>query len=142
MTERRNARRYDLSLPICVSSEKEAVSHRGQTRDISTAGVYFIIGSHLTAGVALDLTMTIPAEVSGATEVFIRAMGIVARVDKDPTNGDQSVGVAAVIRRYAVVRTEAPSKPALHCGGLSARAPFSLRAMRKPSRKLKPVAVK
>jgi hypothetical protein len=106
MTERRNARRYDLSLPIRVSIEKEATSHRGQTRDISTAGVYFILGSDLTAGVTLDLTMTIPAEVSGGTEVFIRAIGIVARVDKDSINGNQPVGVAAVIRRYTVVRTE------------------------------------
>jgi hypothetical protein len=87
-----------------VSIERKATSHRGQTRDISTAGVYFILGSDLTDGVALDLTMTIPAEVSGGTEVFIRAIGIVARVDS--INGSQPVGVAAVIRRYTVLRTE------------------------------------
>jgi c-di-GMP-binding flagellar brake protein YcgR len=106
MTERRNARRYDLSLPIRVSIEKEATFYRSQTRDISTAGVYFMLRSVLTAGVALDLTMTIPAEVSGGTDVLIRAIGIVARVDKDSINGNQPVGVAAAIRRYTVVRTE------------------------------------
>jgi hypothetical protein len=116
MTERRTARRYELSLPVTirVSIEEEAVSQRGQTRDISTAGVYFIIGNDLTEGVALDLTMTIPAEVTGGTEVFIRAIGNVARVDKHSGNADQPVGVAAVIKRYVIVRNEAAIEAAPH----------------------------
>ena len=43
MTERRTARRYDLSLPVSVRLpiNREPGAHDGQTRDISTRGVYF-----------------------------------------------------------------------------------------------------
>jgi hypothetical protein len=116
MTERRTARRYDLSLPVTirVSIEEQAMSQRGQTRDISTAGIYFITGNDLAAGVALDLTMTIPAEVTGGTGVFIRAIGNVARVDKHSSNANQPVGVAAVIKRYVIVCNEAAIEAASH----------------------------
>lgn len=108
MTERRTARRYDLSLPVIirVPIEKEPASRTGKTRDISTRGVYFTIDNNLTAGAELDFTMTLPAEVTGGTEVFIRAIGKVVRVDKRSTNGDLPIGVAAVIERYEIVRNE------------------------------------
>src|SRR5271154_5729927 len=108
MNERRTARRYDLSLPVIirVAVEKEAGSRNGKTRDISTRGVYFILDNDLNAGSELDLTMTLPAEVTGGTEVFIRAIGKVVRIERRSADGDQSVGVAAVIERYEIVRNE------------------------------------
>ena len=109
MTERRTARRYDLSLPVMirVPLEKEASSLRnGKTRDISTRGVYFLIDNDLNAGAELDLTMTLPAEVTGGTEVFVRAIGKVVRVENRAETGDKRVGVAAVIERYEIIRNE------------------------------------
>src|SRR5580700_4781886 len=108
MNERRTARRYDLSLPVIirVAVEKQAASRNGKTRDISTRGVYFILENDLNAGSELDLTMTLPAEITGGTEVFIRAIGKVVRVEKRPENGHQRVGVAAVIERYEIIRNE------------------------------------
>ena len=109
MTERRTARRYDLSLPVSirVALENEAVLHTGKTRDISTRGVYFVFDDGLNAGAELDLTMTLPAEVTGGTEVLIRATGKVVRVDDRGDGVDHRVGVAAVIERYEIVRNEA-----------------------------------
>jgi c-di-GMP-binding flagellar brake protein YcgR len=111
MTERRTARRYDLSLPVIirVPVEKEAASHNGKTRDISTRGVYFILDSDLEAGAEIDLTMTLPTEVTGGTEVLIRAVGKVVRVDKRSENSTQRIGVAVVIERYEIVRNEPAS---------------------------------
>ena len=45
MTERRLARRYDLSLPVNIRMpiNREPRMHSGQTRDISTRGVYFTV---------------------------------------------------------------------------------------------------
>ncbi|SRR5579871_1186375 len=108
MTERRTARRYDLSLPVMirVPVEKESSSKNGKTRDISTRGVYFTVDDDLSAGAELDITLTLPSEVTRGSEVFIRAMGKVVRVDKKPENGNSRVGVAAVIERYEIVRTE------------------------------------
>ena len=110
MTERRTARRYDLSLPVIIRnpSEQDASPENGKTRDISTRGVYFTLGKDLSTGAELDLTMTLPAEVTGGTEVFIRAIGKVVRVEKRPEDNNK-IGVAAVIERYEIVRNEMPS---------------------------------
>ena len=68
MTERRTARRYDLSLPVMIRIpvEKDSGYRSGKTRDISTRGVYFTIENDLNTGAELDLTMTLPAEITGA----------------------------------------------------------------------------
>jgi hypothetical protein len=50
--------------------------------------------------------MTLPAEVTGGTEVFIRAIGKVLRTEKHPDNGSQRVGVAAIIERYEIIRND------------------------------------
>jgi hypothetical protein len=108
MKERRTARRYDLSLPVIVRVpiDKEAASRTGKTREISNRGVYFTIDNNLNASADLDLTMILPAEVTGSTEVFIRATGKVIRVDNRSGNCDQKVGVAAVFEICEIVRNE------------------------------------
>jgi hypothetical protein len=108
MTERRMARRYDLSLPVNVRTpvSREPGSQSGQTRDISTRGVYFVMGKELDAGQELDFTLTLPAEVTRGTEVFVRAHGRVIRIDKKRDDVRDFVGIAAVIERYDIVRGE------------------------------------
>ena len=91
---------------IRIPVEKDPGSRNGKTRDISTHGVYFLVDSELAPGAELDLTMTLPAEVTGGTEVFIRATGKVVRVEKKPETNSDRLGVAAVIERYDIVRSE------------------------------------
>lgn len=109
MTERRTARRYDLSLPVSIRLQinREARSHNGQTRDISTHGVYFTIQGDLAPGTDVDFTLTLPAEITRGTEVFVRAHGRVVRVDKRRDDEIPAVGVAVIIERYDIVRGEA-----------------------------------
>src|SRR6201987_812595 len=109
MTERRNARRYDLSLPVLVRLpiHREPASHNGHTRDISTRGVYFIMTKDMPTGTELDFTLTLPAEITRGTEVFVRAHGRVVRVDKQEEDTPETIGVAAVIERYDIIRGEA-----------------------------------
>ncbi len=111
MTERRAARRYDLSLPVIIRLpiQKEVPSRNGKTRDISTRGVYFTIDHELTAGAELDITLTLPAEITRGTEVFVRAQGKVVRVERRQENGSERLGVAAVIERYDIIRGESAS---------------------------------
>lgn len=108
MTERRMARRYDLSLPVNVRLpiNREPGSHSGHTRDISTRGVYFMMHKELAPGTELDFTLTLPAEITRGTEVFVRAHGRVVRVDKQGDDQHDAVGVAAVIERYDIIRGE------------------------------------
>jgi hypothetical protein len=109
MTERRMARRYDLSLPVNVRLpiNREPGTHNGQTRDISTRGVYFMMQKDLAPGTEVDFTLTLPAEITRGTEVFVRAHGRVVRVDKQDDDTRESIGVAAVIERYDIIRGEA-----------------------------------
>src|SRR5271154_391067 len=108
MTERRTARRYDLSLPVLVRMpiNREPGAHSGQTRDISTRGVYFTMQRDMSPGTEVDFTLTLPAEVTRGTEVLVRAHGKVIRVDKRRDDDHETIGVAAVIERYDIIRGE------------------------------------
>jgi hypothetical protein len=108
MTERRMARRYDLSLPVSVRMpiNREPGAHSGQTRDISTRGVYFTVQRDMNPGTELDFTLTLPAEITRGTEVFVRAHGRVIRVDKRRDDDHETIGIAAVIERYDIIRGE------------------------------------
>ena len=94
-----------IRMPI----EKETSSPdgpNGKTRDISTRGVYFTIDRDLIEGTQLDITLTLPSEVTRGSDVFIRATGKVVRVEKKLESGPSRVGVAAVIERYEIIRSE------------------------------------
>lgn len=108
MTERRTARRYDLTLPISIRFAAESLVGRkdGKTRDISTRGLYFVIGQDMEAGSELDITLTLPGEITHGSDVFVRAQGKVVRVEKRSEEGEARHGVAAVIERYDIVRKE------------------------------------
>ena len=106
MTERRLARRYDLTLPVSIRSEEEklVIRQEGKTRDISTKGLYFVVERDLMDGSELDLTLTLPAEITHGSDVFVRAQGKIVRVERRLEEGETRMGVAAVIERYDIIR--------------------------------------
>ena len=108
MTERRTARRYDLSLPILIRMPATQVigPPNGKTRDISTRGLYFVIDQDLKAGSELDITLTLPSEITRGSAVLVRATGKVVRVERRKEDESDRLGVAAVIERYDIVRGE------------------------------------
>jgi len=108
MTERRTARRYDLTLPISVrfAAESSVTRQDGRTRDISTRGLYFVVTRDLEAGSELDITLTLPAEITRGGDVLVRAQGKVVRVERRLEDGESRMGVAAVIERYDIIRGE------------------------------------
>ncbi len=106
MAERRTTRRYDLSLPVIVRvpTERATDTQKGKTRDISPRGLYFIVAQDLQAGSEIDITLTLPAEITHGTEVFVRAVGKVVRVERRTEEDSIRMGVAAVIERYDIIR--------------------------------------
>jgi hypothetical protein len=109
LTERRTARRYDLTLPVIVKVPTENCVERqeGSTRDISTRGLYFVIDQNVEAGSELDITLTLPTEVTCGLEVCVRALGRVVRVEQRMEDHIPRMGVAAMLERYDIIRTEA-----------------------------------
>ena len=101
--DRRSAARYLLSLPVTARVPDRTEPVAGMTRNISVRGVYFTTDLKLTPGSFLDLSLTLPAEYTKGTEVFIRTQGRVVRVERDAGR----IGVAMVIQKYEIVRAEA-----------------------------------
>ena len=108
MSERRIARRYDLSLPVVIRMPNEPPldTQKGKTRDISTRGLYFVIDQNMEAGSELDITLTLPAEITRGSDVLVRAIGKVVRVERRMEDTNVRMGVAAVIERYDIMRGE------------------------------------
>jgi len=82
---------------------------------VSTRGVYLVLDRAVTRGTEVDLSMVLPTELSSGAGVFVRAVGKVIRVEEWSEDQRRRIGVAAVIRRYEIVR----NGPAVEAHGLS-----------------------
>jgi hypothetical protein len=106
MGERRNARRYELYLPVqvCLSRQRPVEFHTGQLRDVSRSGVYFHSYVSMDAGTGMELTFSLPAEKERGTSVLVRASAKALRVS--PLHGEETpiYGVAATIDRIDFIR--------------------------------------
>jgi|SRR5712692_8382605 len=109
MDERRTARRYDLTLPVIVRvpTEHSLVRQEGSTRDISTRGLYFVVDQNLEPGAELDISVTLPEAITHGSEVCVKALGRVVRVECRIEDQTPRMGVAAMIERYDIIRIEA-----------------------------------
>jgi len=90
-----------------VPAERALDSQLGKTRDVSTRGVYFVVDQNMESGSQLDITLTLPAEITHGSEVLIRALGKVVRVERRMEDGNARMGIAAVIERYDIFRGKA-----------------------------------
>ena len=89
MTERRSARRYDLSLHAVVRAPAGAksVQLEGTTRDVSTRGVYLLLDHAFSRNGEFDLTMILPTEIGRGAGVFVRAVCKVVRLEEWTEDG-------------------------------------------------------
>lgn len=111
--EMRGARRYGLSLPVAIheTGRNAFAWESGTTHDISARGVYFLTEGTLTAGREVKLTITIPAEITEAADVFLKIMGKVVRVNNSVEYDSRKIGVAVTIDRYELVPGRIAASP-------------------------------
>jgi hypothetical protein len=104
--ERRKNRRYNLSLPARVNGAGQE-SLRAKSRDVSTGGAYLVFDSNenLTAGTELDLTLTLPKEITSEEDVLVRAHGRAVRVDTYDGSETKTIGIAVVFERHHFIRS-------------------------------------
>jgi PilZ domain len=97
-SERREARRFNMTLPLRVlprnSKGSELAAH---TRDVSYRGLYFLADGKFDIGGEIDFVITLPEQVTQSGDVNIRCQGQIVRVE--PTENGR-VGIAAKIERY------------------------------------------
>ena len=105
--EHRKYRRYNLTLPVRVksrTSEIDAPAIETSTTNLSAHGIYLLISEDLEMDSALDLEITLPAELTGGNSVKLRCRGKVVRLE--PKNAAGKFGVGAVIQDYSFIRQE------------------------------------
>ena len=98
-TERRGRTRYPLRLPLAVRSADPPAGREifTESKDVSSQGVFFFLAQPLKAGSPLEITMTLPAEITRAEPVRVRCE---ARVQRSQRLEEGRVGIAAKIERY------------------------------------------
>ncbi|HWW18261.1 MAG TPA: PilZ domain-containing protein [Candidatus Saccharimonadales bacterium] len=96
--DRRQARRYSMSLPMRVlPHDARSNELRANTRDVSYRGLYFLSETKFDVGSQIDFIIKLPEPVSATGVVDIRCSGRVVRVEAGK-NGTS--GIAAKIERY------------------------------------------
>lgn len=98
--ERRANRRFSLDLPIIVKFvDNQVHDMRGQTRDVSSRGVFFYVSSRLKEGAAIEFVMTLPSEITLAEPIRVRCFGKIMRLEQEAGK----LGVAVAIEKYDFV---------------------------------------
>ena len=97
-TERREARRFTMSLPMRVlPQEAKGRELDAHTRYVSYRGLYFLADANFEIGSEIEFVITLPQQVTQSGDVNIRCLGEVVRIE--PTENGR-VGIAAKIARY------------------------------------------
>ena len=87
-----------MNLPMRVLPlESEGRELSACTRDLSYRGLYFLADANFKIGSEIDFVITLPEQVTQASDVNIRCQGQIVRVE--PTENGR-VGIAAKIDRY------------------------------------------
>src|SRR2546425_13338704 len=87
--ERREARRFTMSLPMRVfSRESKGREMDAHTRDVSYRGLYFLTDANFQVGSEIEFVITLPQQVTRSGDVNIRCLGEVVRIEPTENGSD------------------------------------------------------
>src|SRR5256885_4529482 len=94
--ERRSGQRFQLHLPLTVHSDGKAVP--GFTQDVSSRGLFFYTEALLAEGSSVELTFTMPSEITLGDSMRVRGRGrgLRSRV----SSSEPRTGVAGPLGSY------------------------------------------
>jgi hypothetical protein len=99
MMEQRKHQRFELRLPFEVITNGSRSKVRGETKNVSSAGVLFTTESQLPLGESIEYMITFPRTPGARKDVRLRCVGKVIREDIQ--------SFAASLERYEFVREPA-----------------------------------
>src|SRR5678816_1113615 len=99
MMEQRKHQRFELRLPFEVVTNGSRSKVRGETKNVSSAGVLFTTESQLPVGESIEYMITFPRTPGARKDVRLRCVGKVVREDNQ--------SFAASLERYEFVREPA-----------------------------------
>jgi hypothetical protein len=107
--ERRGAQRFEVNLPLSVQFEGRTV--HGFTQDLSGRGIFFYAETALPEGAVVELTFTMPSEVTLAENMPVRCRGRVLRAWDAQANHSQASrrsGIAVQLDSYEYLPPDEP----------------------------------
>jgi PilZ domain len=94
--ERRSGQRFQLHLPLMVHSDGKVVP--GFTQDVSSRGLFFYTEALLAEGSSVELTFTMPSEITLGDSMRVRGRGRVLR--SRLSSSQPRTGVAVQLGSY------------------------------------------
>src|SRR5882762_2648420 len=94
--ERRCGQRFQLHLPLTIHFDGKAVP--GFTQDVSSRGLFLYTEAQLAEGSVVELTFTMPSEITLGESMRVRGHGRVLRANPS-TTGPQA-GIAVQLDSY------------------------------------------
>jgi hypothetical protein len=85
-----------MALPMTLRRPGAKGELQAETRDVSFRGLYFMTENSVEVGSQIEFVLTLPKQITLATDVHIHCNGLVVRVE--PHEG--RTGVAAQIEKY------------------------------------------
>ena len=97
MIEQRKHQRFELRLPFEVVRNGSPLNVRGETKNVSSAGVLFTAESELPLGESIEYLITLPRTPGTRKDVRLRCVGKLLREDAESA-------FAATLERYEFLR--------------------------------------
>jgi hypothetical protein len=103
--ERRGAQRFEVHLPLEIHLDGRTVP--GFTQDLSGRGIFFFAEVALVEGAYVELTFTMPSEITLGENMPVRCGGKVVRAAAP--QGGQQQGIAVLLDAYQYLPSDQPA---------------------------------
>ena len=104
--ERRRAERFNFEVPLTVRWTEGSEQRKAHTvsKDVSSGGVYFFLPEEIPEGTAVEVEITLPAQITLGAATRVRCQGRIHRCELKAGN---TAGMATAIEKYEFLpRTE------------------------------------
>jgi hypothetical protein len=110
--ERRIGQRFAFNLPVCLRDISSSSEGLGFTQDVSSRGVFLFTDMALSENAEIELTLSMPSEITLGESMRVRCRGHVLRIVKtsdlnwNPAGGTEAksaetkIGVAVCLKGY------------------------------------------
>jgi hypothetical protein len=98
--DRRSGPRIPARVPVTIKAPQGNLELTGQTRDLSTSGIFLYTSSHISEGSELEMVLILPPELTQGEKRWVCCRASVVRVED---KADGYFGVAASIRNMDIL---------------------------------------
>ncbi len=105
--ERRGAQRFEVHIPVAVHHDGCTVP--GFTQDLSRRGIFLYAETEIKEGATVELTFTMPSQITLAENMPVRCGGKVVRAM--PANAARQSGIAVQLDAYQYLPPDQRTSP-------------------------------